>query len=161
MEIKGWVLSWHKIFKVFKDTVHICTWKKFWSWPNPVWKRKEETRLRQKLLLGLSVGSLLPSLQRVTVENICKECPKVPLTCCFHGEDQAELCCQALMIKFLFPSCLPCVWLINLTFHLNYLLFFTPSWCRLSFTLYSGKSGWSKECVYWGRHVCCGCCRCR
>lgn len=149
-------------FSVFKGAVHICTWKKFWSWQNPVWERKEGARLIQKLFLGLSVGSLLSSLQWAAVENTCKECPKVPLIPHFHSKDWAELLgCQTLIIKLLFPSHLRRVRLINLTFHLNYLLFFTPSRCRLSFTVYSGKSGWPKECVHWGRRVCCSCCRCR
>jgi len=123
-------------------------------------RRMREGRLSQKLLLGLWVGSPLPSLQRAAVETTRKEHPRVALTRCFRSEDSAELlCCQALMIKLLFPSRLPRVRLINLTFHRNYLLFFTPSRCRLSVTRYSGESGWPEECVRRGRRVCCGCCR--
>jgi len=74
---------------------------------------------------------------------------------CFCHEGSAELlCCQGMTIKLPFPSCLPCVWLINLTFHFNYLLFFTPSQCRLSFTLSLDKLGWPEECMQQSRCVC-------
>lgn len=158
MEIKGQVLIWHGKIQPQGFQRHGAHWhlKEVLVMAKSCVERKEEGRLSQKLLL---VGSPLQSLQRVVVGNTCKECSKVPPTPCFHGEDSTELlCCQALMIKLLFPSHLPHVQLTSLTFQLNHLLFFTPSLCHLSFNLYLDKTDWPEECM---QGVCYGHCRWR